>query len=140
MLAAESPLQERPSVAMSCYAKKKQQASPHGVGSRATAGIRAGNELRTGAGAVAQTLRPTTPIHRVGHTSPGPDQVGAPRHPQTPALTPFPHHHNIKDNQQTKLRRNLAFIHCIATQRTCTRAFLPFSPRFHSHRESIRLD
>ena len=41
-------------------------APPHGVGSRAAAGIRAVNELRPVAGALAQTLRPTTPIHRVG--------------------------------------------------------------------------
>ena len=71
-------------------------ASPHSVGSRATAGIRAGNELRTVAGAVAQTLRSTTPIHRVGHTSPGPGRMGAPHHPQTPALTPSLYHRNKK--------------------------------------------
>ena len=44
----------------------------------------------------AQTLRPTTPIQRVGPTSPGPGRMGAPHHPQTPALTPSLHHHNMK--------------------------------------------
>ena len=54
-----------------------------------------GQEM-TVAGAVAQTLRSTTPIHRVGHTSPGPGRMGAPHHPQTPALTPSLYHHNMK--------------------------------------------
>ena len=37
-----------------------------------------GNELQLVAGAVAQALRPITPLHRVSHTRPGPGRTTTP--------------------------------------------------------------